>query len=97
MSSELLCKNCKHSFRKLSNLTYWGSGHEWLCRKAFVPETTEINPVIGLETTPAYYKRCSLVRLHDHEYNKECGKEAVWWEPKNKKFLFLAIKHSERL
>lgn len=27
---------------------------------------------------------------------KECGKEGMLWEPKNKKHIFLAIKYSDR-
>lgn len=96
MSNELLCKNCKHSFREWSSFPYWGSSHEWLCRRAFVPEVIEQDPVIGPKTEKAHYKRCRLVRLHDADYSKECGKQGLWWEAKNKKFLFLEIKHSER-
>ncbi len=96
MSSELLCKNCKHSFREFSSIPYWGSGAEWRCRKAFVPETIEHDPVVGPKKESAYYKRCSLVRLHNAEYKNECGKEGTWWEPKSKKFFFLDIKHSDR-
>lgn len=97
MSSELLCKDCKHSFRKWESFPMWGSSHEWLCRKAYVPETVEHDPVTGPKKEKAHYKRCRLVRLHDTSYSKECGKEGIWWEAKNKKFLFLEIKHSERL
>lgn len=74
----------------------WGSGVEWRCRKAYVPEHVEHDPVTGAKKVDAYYKRCNLVRLHDSDYSKECGKDATWWEPKNKKYLFLSIKHSER-
>ena len=96
MSSELLCKDCKHRFRNISEFPTWFSGHEWRCRKAYVPARVEHDPVVGPKKEQAYYKRCSLVRLHAHDYNNECGKEAKWWEPKSKKFMFLAIKHSDR-
>lgn len=96
MSTELLCKDCKHRFRKFSDIGYWGSGAEWRCRKAFVPETVEHDPVMGPKKEPAHYKRCSLVRLHEASYRNECGKEGLWWEARSKKLLFLEIKHSER-
>lgn len=97
MNSELLCKDCKHRFRQLSDFPVWGSGVEWRCRRAFVPASTEYDPVLGSKKNRAHYRRCSLVRLHDADYNKDCGKEGQWWEPKNKRFLFLQIKHSDKV
>lgn len=96
MSNELLCKDCKHSFRQFRELNLWGTGHEWRCRKTYVPETIEHDPVLGPQKQAGYYRHCRFVRLHEHDYRKECGKEALYWEPKNKKFLFLEIKHSQR-
>ena len=93
--SELTCKTCKHSFRKWSEFPQWGLGHEYRCRKAWNEETVENDPVTGPKKVSGYYSRCSLVRLHEADYKKNCGKEGTWWEPKNKKFLFLAIKYSE--
>lgn len=96
MNDVVLCKDCKHRFREWNTFGYWGSGFEWLCRKAYVTETVEHDPVTGPKKVPAHYKRCSLTRLHDHSYSKDCGKEGVWWEPKNpKKFMFKIIKHEE--
>ncbi len=92
MSDNVLCKDCKHSFRKLSSITYWGSGHEWLCKKAYVSETVEHDPVTGPKKVEAHYKRCSSVRLHDSKYKDECGKEGIWWEPKDNKNFFLYLK-----
>jgi hypothetical protein len=97
MSKDLLCKDCKHSFRKWSEFPQWGLGHEYRCRKTWNPETVEHDPVLGSRKVHGHFSRCSLVRLHEANYKNNCGKEGKWWEPKNKKLLFLAIKHSENL
>jgi hypothetical protein len=91
MSSELLCKDCKHSFVPLVN--WFDSGkYKYRCRKAFVAEVTKIDPVIGAVKTKAKYECCSIARIE----SKQCGAEAKHWEPRSKKQFFLAIKHSER-
>jgi hypothetical protein len=92
MSSELLCKDCKHSFVSFFNwLTYSGK-YRYSCRKAFVPESRKIDPVIGPVTVKSKYDSCTLARIE----SKQCGPEAKNWEPKSKKHFFLAIKHSDR-
>ena len=92
--SELLCKQCKHSFRTLGSLPIWGSGAEYRCRKAFVPEKIEEDLIRGPQKVPAHYKRCMSAR--GSYSDAECGPKGKLWEPKSKKFFFLAIKHSER-
>lgn len=92
MSSELLCKDCKHSFVTFANWLTFGGKYRYTCRKAFVPEKIEIDPVIGPIKTKAKYESCSIARIE----NKVCGPSAKSWEPKGKKHFFLAIKHSER-
>jgi hypothetical protein len=94
MSNELLCKNCKHSFRSLSSILIWGSGVEWKCRKALVAETTEHDPVTGPKKIAEHYQRCSTAR--GDWKSAVCGVQARLWEPKNKKYFLLAIKHSDR-
>lgn len=98
MNSELLCKDCKHSFRTIPNILAfgWSSSHTYLCRKSYKEEMIEHNPVTGPKRVAGKYENCNLVRLHDADYKKNCGKEGRWWEPKNKKFMFLEIKHSGR-
>lgn len=91
--SELLCKDCKHSFRTLGSFPIWGSGIEWRCRKAFVPETVEHDPVTGPKKVASHYQRCSVTRFRTSEV---CGAAGKLWEPKSKKHFFLAIKHSVR-
>jgi hypothetical protein len=92
--SELTCKSCKHAFRPLSSLPIWGSGAEWRCRKAFVPETVEQDVVRGPQKVQAHYQRCMTAR--GSYSDAVCGKNGKLWEPKSKKYFFLAIKHSER-
>ena len=88
--SELLCKDCKHSFRPLSSFWYWGSGAEWRCRQAFVAETVEQDPVNGPKTIPEHYLRCASARGSWRD--AVCGEQAKLWQPKNKKDLFKLIK-----
>lgn len=98
MSSELLCKNCKHSFVQLKD--WWLSApYRYSCRKAFTSAYTEHNPVMGEIKHPSKYDSCTTSRMS--RYTKDikedhCGPEGKLWEPKNKKYLFLAIKHSQR-
>lgn len=92
--NELLCKNCKHSFRTLASLPIWGSGVEWRCRKAWVEETVEEDLVRGPQKIPAHYARCTTARGSWRD--AVCGAEGRLWTPKSKKFFFLSIKHSER-
>lgn len=91
--SELLCKDCKHSFRPLSNFPIWGSGTEWRCRRAFVENTVEHDPVTGPKTVAAHYQRCSAAR--GGWRSAVCGEQGKLWEPKNKKDLFLWIKNAQ--
>jgi hypothetical protein len=91
--SELTCKSCKHSFRKFGELPIWGSGAEWRCRKGFVEAEVEQDPVRGPVKKDAYYQRCMNMRFKSNEV---CGLNGKLWEPKSKKYMFLAIKHSER-
>lgn len=90
--SELLCKDCKHSFRSFGSFPLWGSGTEWRCRKAFVAETTEHDPVTGPKKVAEHYQRCSSAR--GGWTSAVCGEQAKLWEPKNKKDLFLWIKNA---
>lgn len=92
--TELLCKDCKHSFVPLKD--WWASSsYRYSCRKAYTPEHTEFNPVIGAIKRPSKYEGCSIARMS--KYTKDvdenhCGPEGKLWEPKNKKHLFLLIK-----
>jgi hypothetical protein len=94
--SDVLCKDCKHSFRKLSEFPQWGSGYELRCRLNFIENEVVENRVTGNTIRPAYYERCSLTRMEylSKDRNGEiCGKAGKWWTPQNKKDLFKFIKH----
>lgn len=93
--SELLCKDCKHSFRTLTNILAHGltSEYAYQCRKSYVATHSEPNPVIGFKKVKAEYKSCGIARIGSKVYgNERCGEEGKWWEPKEKKHLFLLIK-----
>ena len=94
--NELLCKDCKHSFRLWSDFPHWGSGYEWRCRNRFVEAQIKIDPVIGPKKEEAYYEKCGtarMSRLTRDIKDEHCGPEAKHWSPKHKKHLFLAIKY----
>lgn len=94
MNDVVLCKDCKHSFRSISEFFAWGSGVEWRCRKAYKAEETEQDLVVGPKQKPAHFERCSMARGKWND--STCGKEGKLWEPKNpKKFMFKIIKHEE--
>jgi hypothetical protein len=64
-----------------------------------VPAHQESDPVVGIKKIPEKYESCGIARMS--KYTKDvdenhCGPEGKLWEPKHKKFMFLAIKHSER-
>lgn len=94
--TELLCKDCKHSFRTLSSWMAHGSkSYAYSCRLAYIPAHTEPDPVSGSKKVPARYESCNIARMsrltkdikEDH-----CGPEGKLWQPKHKKHLFLLIK-----
>lgn len=94
MSDNVLCKECKHSFRPLNDILLHGlfSGYAYRCKKAFKEKEVKVDLVIGSKIDPAHYETCSLVRLHAADYNNNCGKEGLWWEPKDNKKFFLYLK-----
>lgn len=99
MSSELLCKDCKHSFRTIASIITHGFNSEYAyqCRKSFKETHMEPNPVIGSKKVEAKYESCGVARIGSSVYRSDrCGESGQWWEPKNKKFIFLQIKHSEK-
>jgi len=96
MSEQVLCKDCKHSFRLLSEFPQWGGGYELRCRLDHRPEDIKLDPVIGPTKVKAYYERCSLARMS--QFTKDikpnhCGPEGKLWEPKHRRDLFKYIKH----
>jgi hypothetical protein len=86
----VLCKDCKHSFRSLVDLTSWGTGYEYRCRRNFKDKTIDINLVTGPVSKSAHYEMCSSSRI-GHSDNV-CGKRGLWWEPKHKKHYFIWLK-----
>lgn len=89
VSTNLLCKDCKHSFVplhfKILNLGKPDKYH-YHCRKALVPAAIDFDPVTGPEKISKEYKLCTHVRTFDNDL---CGPEGSAWEPKHKKDLFL--------
>jgi hypothetical protein len=91
--TELLCKDCKHSFRTFSNwLAHGSASFAYSCRKSYKPEHTEVDPVIGNKKIPAKYESCGVSRIGRADRDDRCGEVGKWWEPKQKKHLFLLIK-----
>jgi hypothetical protein len=92
--TELLCKDCKHSFVPWTD--WWTSpSYRYSCRKAYKPKHIEYNPVIGEIKHPEKYESCNSARMS--KYTKDvdenhCGPEGKLWQPKHKRHLFLLIK-----
>ena len=95
MSEQVLCKDCKHSFRKLSDFPQWGTGSELRCRLNYIENEVIENRVTGDTIRPPYYERCALTRMDflSKDRAETCGKAGKWWTPQNKKDLFKFIKH----
>ena len=92
--TELLCKDCKHSFRTFSNwLAHGSNSYAYSCRKSFIPEHMESDPVMGSKKVPAKYDSCGVARIGNPAREDRCGETGQWWEPKNKRDLFKYIKH----
>ena len=95
MSEQVLCKDCKHSFRKITDwLAHGSTSHAYSCRKSYKPEHMEPDLILGAKKVPAKYDSCGVTRIgtagRDHG---RCGEAGLWWEPKNKRDLFKFIKH----
>jgi hypothetical protein len=92
--TELLCKDCKHSFRSIANILTHGltSEYAYQCRKSFKETHVEPNPVVGSKKVQAKYDSCGIARIGQQDREDRCGEAGKWWEPKNKKHLFLLIK-----
>jgi hypothetical protein len=88
--SNLLCKDCKHSFMSLSNRIMTLNGiagankYTYKCKKAFVDQEVKYDPVLGSEKIKPEYQSCVWVRRPD----SPCGPEGKLWAPKHKKDLF---------
>jgi hypothetical protein len=91
MEQTLLCKECRHSFKQLSEW-FFPENISLRCRRAFHPAEIKIDPVTGPKQEPEYYDRCSTQRLSLLRQDQEhCGPKAVFWEPRHKKGLFKLI------
>lgn len=88
--NQVTCKTCRHCFRRLIDLPQWGSGFEWKCRRAIISETTEFDPVIGPIKLKEHHKSCSALRLHQGV--DQCGRDGLWWEPKDEKDFLVYLK-----
>lgn len=97
MSEQVLCKDCKHSFRTLNSIVVHGfkSPYAYYCRKSYKPAHDVVDPVTGPKRVEARYDTCGVARIGSRVYdqNERCGEQGHWWEPKNKRDLFKFIKH----
>jgi len=91
--NELLCKDCKHSFIKFVDwLAHGRSPYAYSCKKSYKAEHTIDDPVVGTKKVLAKYESCGVARIGRPDRDDRCGEAGKWWEPKNKKHLFLLIK-----
>ena len=93
-STELLCKDCKHSFRPWYDCIFSDpNGYTYKCRKGLRPEKLEENLVVGNKHKAAHYESCSTMRRDfDAESTFRCGSNAKFWTPKRSTDLFKFIK-----
>jgi hypothetical protein len=64
------------------------------CRKAYVEEKIEMDPVTGPKTIPARYDTCGMARVK----SKSCGEHGQFWEPKDTtKHFFTMINHEAEI
>ena len=88
MSNEqLLCKDCKHSFRATLGAYLMGS-YGYRCKLAYIPEQIKENRVTGPVREEAYYNRCEVERQSLGLRDEHCGRDAVRWAPRQPKDLF---------
>jgi hypothetical protein len=96
MADVVLCRDCAHSHRPLTNLfTLGSSAYAWVCRRNPVPELKEVDPVIGVRKTKAHYESCAKSRMS--RYTKDvredhCGPEGKFWQPRNSRDFFIMLK-----
>ena len=90
----VLCKDCKHSFRKVVDILFNSGPYSYKCKRNFKADEVETSLVIGDTKKTGYYESCSLSRLR----SQECGEIGRSWEPKDpKKHFFTVIKHEAEL
>jgi hypothetical protein len=77
-------------------MAHGSASFAYSCRKSFTPEHMELDPVVGSKKVPAKYDSCGVARIGRPDRDDRCGESAKWWEARDKKFLFLEIKHSNR-
>ena len=93
--SEYLCKDCKHSFRPVGRILAWGfdSPYTYMCKLSYKPDRQEPDKVVGSKFIKGGYETCNLARMNIED--NTCGREAKFWQPKEKKGLFkLIVKES---
>ena len=92
--TDLLCKDCKHSFRQWSD--WWLPPSIALrCRLKLVEAKTTVDPVTGPKHEDAYWERCSTMRQTWTSKPDNCGERGQFWQPKHKQGLFKLIAKKE--
>jgi len=85
---ELLCKDCQHSYRSLTNRILFVNIYQ--CRLPENRDKTEFNPVTG-KTEGGDYRSCRVARFN----TDVCGPGARHWTPKNpRRHLFTVLKQN---
>lgn len=83
MTEQYFCKDCKHSFVKLTDRIVFSNTR--FCRLSYKPTEIHIDPVYGKKLKNRdNYEYCAVMRLP----HSSCGTEGKMWQPKHKKDLF---------
>lgn len=90
----VLCKDCKHSFRTISDIIFSSGAYSYKCRQNYSSDKVELNLVIGDDKRSGRYETCSYSRLN----SQPCGEIGRLWQAKDpKKFMFMTIQHEAAL
>ena len=91
----VLCVECKHSFRTWTDILIGASiRYSLKCRKDYVEDKVEIDPVVGAKTTKGGHSSCGVARIK----RDSCGPDGAFWEAKDtKKHFFKIIRHEQAI
>ena len=92
--NDLLCKDCKHSFRPwYEDLLRVNPKYSLRCRLSYKAEVIEKDYVVGHKIKAPEYELCSSARYKysSPERDTNCSEQGRFWQPKHKRHLFKLI------
>jgi hypothetical protein len=91
-NTQLLCKDCKHSFQLwYDRLLMNNKRYTLKCKLNYKETELDEDVVMGPKKIPAKYESCTITRMN----SGPCKPEGKFWHPKDEKKMFLTwIKHT---